>query len=430
MKKRMMLSVVIALVICAPALAGKSLTVEELQATIENLTGRLAKLESRPIVGTGAEGISRQELLKIIKEMNADASTHITPKWMEGLKFYGDLRLRYQGQVFSENNAANAKNRHRARFRIRVGMKKSMLDKQMEVGFRLASGSNNDPTSTNQTFDGHFSKKQVWIDLAYAKYKPRQVKGLEIIGGKMKKPMVHTDLVWDSDVNPEGFWGQYKRKLKNFEPFVNAGYFIMDEQSGNNAVNSHDTIMMMYQAGFHRKFGKGLKWTSAVAYYDLDHFDTSYRAANGNNVDDNGNLAARKFQMINVTNKLGFKAFGLPMAAYFDFIHNCGDADPTADFQNEDNGCAVGLKVGKNKKKGDWSFGYKYAYIEANSTPGALNDSDFGGSNRQGHVLGAKYNLADSITLGGKFLYTQPITGATEEDRRDATVQVDMVWKF
>ena len=134
-------------------------------------------------------------------------------------------------------------------------------------------------------------------------------------------------------------------------------------------------------------------------------------------------------KIINITNILGFKAFGLPMKTYFDFIHNCGDEDRSMGYSGQDNGFAFGLKVGKNKKKGDWSAGYKYAYIEANATPGAFNDSDFGHANRKGHTLGAKYNLTDSLTIGGKLLYTEPITGSSE-NQRDTTVQLDLVWKF
>lgn len=397
------------------------ITIKALKTRLETQERRLAKLEAAQD-NQRLKKARREATLEVIKEMNLDADKDmVLPKWLDDLKLYGDLRLRYQGECFS---GRSKKSRNRARFRLRVGLKKTWMDDQMELGFRLASGSSDDPTSTNQTFDGHFSEKPVWIDRAYAKYKPNWLKGLTVIGGKMGNPLVHTDLVWDSDVNPEGVWAQYKRKLSTVEPFANAGYFILDESSGG-----HDTILMSYQAGFHWKFAKDTKWTFAATYYDFDHFDTSYRAANGNNVNANGDLAAGQFQMINLTNKVDFKAFELPMKVYFDFIHNCGDKDPTPGYVGQDNGYAVGLKVGKNNKKGDWSAGYKYAYIEANATPGALNDSDFGGSNRKGHVCGAKYNLTDSLTIGGTVFWTEPVTGSSK-GQRDTTVQADLVWKF
>ena len=117
------------------------------------------------------------------------------------------------------------------------------------------------------------------------------------------------------------------------------------------------------------------------------------------------------------------------MSVYFAWVHNCGDEDSDPEYSDQSDGYAVGLKVGKNKKKGDWSASYKYAYIEANSTAGAFNDSDFGHANSKGHVFGGKYNLADFLTLGGKVFYTEPVTGS-HENERDVTVQADLVWKF
>ncbi|MFO7902329.1 MAG: putative porin, partial [Pirellulaceae bacterium] len=76
--------------------------------------------------------------------------------------------------------------RNRARFRLRFGIKKTWLDDQIEVGFRLASGSDDDPTSTNQSFDNFWSTKPVWIDLAYATWRPKAIKGLTVTGGNRK----------------------------------------------------------------------------------------------------------------------------------------------------------------------------------------------------------------------------------------------------
>ena len=395
--------------------------IKALKTRIKDQEHRLVELEASRSNGQ-IEKDRREAIREVLKEMNLDTGQHSAgPKWLDNLKFSGDLRLRYQGECFS---GRTRRDRNRARFRLRFGFKKTWLEKQMEVGFRLASGSNNNPTSTNQTFDGSFSEKNVWIDLAYAKYTPKQLKGFTIIGGKMKKPFVHTDLVWDSDVNPEGVWGQYKHKMGNFEPFAGAGYFVVEE---NN--RDHDAILVAYQAGFNWKLAKDVKWTCATTFYDYDHINANYLGANGNNVRPDGELAAGQFQMINLTNKVGFKAFGLPMSTYFDWIHNCGDSDSTEDYDNQSDGYAFGLKVGKNKKKGDWSAGYKYAYIEANCTPGEFNDSDFGGANRKGHTWGAKYNLTDSLTIGGKVLWTEPVTG-DDQNERDTTVQADLVWKF
>jgi hypothetical protein len=409
-------------------------TVEALKARLRDATNRLAEVESQ---------LARQQasLADVAKEMGADARKRSAgPNWLENLKFYGDLRLRWQAECFSGQDV-NTKDRNRLRYRLRLGVIKTWLDNQMEVGFRLASGSSDDPTSTNQTMDDHFARDEIWIDQAYAKYTPKCIPGLTVMGGKFANPLVHTDIVWDSDVNPEGGWLQYKPKVGNLEPFVGAGYFSLAENypSPHGATGFDHTLrdvtLHVYQVGADWKIDKDVKYTVAAAYYDFDHFDVSYRAANGNQTlpltaDGKAyNRLAYEYRMFDLVNKVGWKMLRLPWSAYFDWVHNCGDPYNSDALGDQRDAYAIGLKVGQNKKKGDWSFGYKYAYIEANATPGALNDSDFGHSNRKGHVWSAAYNLDHFLTVGGSIFWTEPVTGS-HEDERTVTTQLDLVWKF
>jgi len=91
-------------------------------------------------------------------------------------------------------------NRGRARFRLRIAAE-TKLDDNWTLGFRLASGSDPDPTSTNQSMDDNFAKKDMWIDRVYAIYKAGNVK---IAAGKIANPFETTDIIWDSDINLEG----------------------------------------------------------------------------------------------------------------------------------------------------------------------------------------------------------------------------------
>jgi len=404
-------------------------TIKALQAQVKQQAERLNELEAKA-------ARQQESWAKIAKEIADDAGKRPdVPGWLDNLKFYGDLRLRYQGECFSGRPEGDSeKKRNRLRFRLRFGIKKTWLDEQLEVGFRLASGSCPAANSTNQSFDDHFTEKPVWIDLAYAKYRPNWLKGLTVIGGKMENPLVHTDLIWDSDVNPEGLWVQYAHAFNSFEPFANVGYWILDENYysptgiDTDPHTLRDVILFTYQVGFHWAITKDIKWTCAGTYYDYDHYDVSFWDDGGNHEVD-GRLMARQFHMINFTNKVGFKLLDLPWKAYFDIVCNCGEQDRDTDYDDQGVGYAVGLKVGKNKKKGDWSVGYKYAYIEANCTPGAFNDSDFGGTNRKGHVWSGVYNLTDFLTVGARVFWTEPVTGP-HDDERDVLTQVDLVWSF
>ncbi len=423
-------------------------TVEALKARLRDQSNRLAELEDQQAAQKGS-------LAQIAKDMADSASNRPAgPTWLENLKFSGDLRLRLQNNCLTGDGRANDKNNTKARFRLRLGFAKTWLDDQVEIGFRLASGSSSDPTSTNQTFESNFEEHSVWIDRAYAKYEPKCAPGLTVIAGKMGTPYVHTNMIWDSDVNPEGAWVQYKPKCGSISPFVNVGMWSLSE----NAKRNHklldlpgsgtevdytlvDAILMTYQAGVDWKISKDVKWAVAATYYEYKHYEQTYGKAGGNTevtvpiTSPLGGTSSYNrlsdFRMINLTNQLSWKCFGQKMAAYVDIVHNCGDNIDTEHFRGQDNGYAAGLKVGTNKKCGDWSVAYKYAWIEANCTPGAFNDSDFGGSNRKGHVIGGKYNFTDALTLGLTVLLTEPIAGPNAgNDYDDVTTMVDLMWKF
>ena len=173
------------------------------------------------------------------------------------------------------------------------------------------------------------------------------------------------------------------------------------------------------------KIPGGIKWVSVLSYYDYGRYEEFYSRAKSNSVNSAGNrLSAEEFNVLNVTNKVSWTAFNLPMSAYVDYAHNAGN-----ELGGQSDALAVGYKVGKNKKKGDWSLAYKYAFIQANSTPAAFNDSDFGNTNRKGHQWGGKYNLTDFLTAGANLFYTQPVSGANVGDS-ELTLLADLIWKF
>ncbi len=375
---------------------------------------RIAELEAK-LNGEDAKKARHDEIKAIIKDTQADASRRTAPGWLDNFTLYGDLRLRYHYATYSGGNSE----KNIGRFRLRVGAKKTWLDKQLEVGFRLATGSSDDPTSTNQSFTGNFGEKKVWIDLAYAKYQPKAFKGFTVVGGKMKNPFVHTNMIWDSDVNPEGIWVVYKYPgLGSFEPFAGFGFFQLVHNSDDG-----DATLHAYQVGGTWKITKNVKWTSALAYYDYGHYEDNFTRAK-NNTESGGRLTAEEFNVLNLTNKVSWKAFGLPMSAFVDYAHNCGN-----ELGGQSDAFAVGYKVGKNKKKGDWSASYKYAYIEQNATVAAFNDSDFGNTNRKGHLWGVKYNLLDSLTAGANLFYTQPVSGS-DVGETQFLLLADLIWKF
>lgn len=400
-----------------------AVSTEELEASLEQLKQQVAaqdkeisQLKSQ-VGGEQFKATVSTEIKQLLKKDKSVLSGPALPGWLDDLKFYGDLRLRYHYETFS---GSNAKDVSKGRFRLRVGVKKTWWEEQMEVGFRIATGSSDDPSSTNQSFDGNMSEKQVWIDLAYGKWKPASLKGMEFVGGKMKTPFVHTNMIWDSDVNPEGVWAVAKCQADGpIRPFLGMGWFLLEESG-----SGHNGTLHAYQGGVTVDVADGVEWVSAVSYYDFKNYEDTFARAQGN-TSFGDRLTAEEFDVINLTNKLKWKRCGLPMSLYVDLAQNCSDEVD----DDTDDAYAIGFKVGKNKKTGDISGGYKYAYIEANASPGAFNDSDFGHSNSKGHQVGVKYNIAKFLTVGANLFYTQAIRGDSTGDPRFLGL-FDVIWKF
>ena len=101
----------------------------------------------------------REEIEKVIKEIEAEATTMKLGDWLEDFTVFGDVRLRYRARQTASNNRILS----RGELRLRVGAKKTWWDKQMEAGFRLESGTDNSPTSANAAFGGNASDKPIWI---------------------------------------------------------------------------------------------------------------------------------------------------------------------------------------------------------------------------------------------------------------------------
>ena len=174
-----------------------------------------------------------------------------TPQWLSDFKIKGDLRLRNE---YIANDQGQDNNRQRLRFRLGATTK---LNDNLKIGFGLATGSNDAPTSTNQTLEDQFNEKDLWLDYAYAKYQPTE--WATFIGGKFKSPFFHTDLLWDSDIRFDGFaLGLTKDINPNGDvptsAYLNWGYFPIDDV---NTPEGDDIYLFVTQIGTETEFANG-----------------------------------------------------------------------------------------------------------------------------------------------------------------------------
>jgi hypothetical protein len=418
----------------APKADDVATTLEALKQRNKDLERRLADLEQK--IGESPEGqqMRQQEIRAIAEKAVADMKPQLVSGigWLDNLKFSGDMRLRYEYR----DKTSDENRDERARLRLRFGFEKAWPDEDLLIGFRLATGEpstsaspavSNDPTSANQSFVG-FQKYSIWIDRAYAQWTPKMLKGFSITAGKIPNPWETSDLVWDPDINPDGVWLRYNvPNLGPITPFVGAGAFQLYAKD-----TQPDSALLAYDAGVRYQINKDMRFTSAVTFYNYQRIDSAFFNKvilnPGGNTTVGGHLVSG-YETLDFVNKLDFVAFGLPMNVFIDWAHN---TDPQGLSNDNLDGLAIGLKVGANKKKGDWSAWYVWKNLEADAVLASFAESDFGWNtftNRRGSQFGVAYNITDSLTAGATVFVTQPINAKPNEPTR-FTLQADLVWKF
>lgn len=153
------------------------------------------------------------------------------PDWVKGVRLFGDVRFRSQSDFFDGNNSlglidyqafndtgpiniaaapfstafpllnTRVDRTNRLRIRARIGLL-AVLSDQATAAFRIASGDDNSPISTNQLLGGGLAKKDLWLDEAYLKLTPLPY--LTASFGRFPNPFTSTDILFDNDLNFDG----------------------------------------------------------------------------------------------------------------------------------------------------------------------------------------------------------------------------------
>ncbi|MEW5895608.1 MAG: putative porin [Candidatus Omnitrophota bacterium] len=388
----------------------------------------LNKLVEKGVLTPIEAQIVKDETQQDVARQMSKGTMDTLPDWIQTIKLKGDLRLRFQTE--RKDSADHWKNR--GRYRLRFGAEANPLS-NLKVGFGLASGDSNDSRSTNETFDDNFSKDDVWIDYAYAEYTP--MRDLKMIGGKFASKdylWKTTDLLWDSDINPEGASVHYDTSLSdNADLFVNGGTWVIDEIASQSESDT-DPFMHYLQSGVGVKLGE-MDAKLAGVYYGfngvqgnvLDHQKGINTGADTGLVYDYDSVGASA--EVGIKKALG----GLPLkiddriALFGDYIQNISEG------VQEDSGWAAGIKFGhaKIKEPKSWQAKYLYAVLEKDAWLDTYPDSDrySGKTNMKGHEVVFEYALKKNVTLGLDYYRSDVESGSSNVEH---LVQADVAIKF
>lgn len=336
--------------------------------------------------------------------------------WAAKTQIKGDVRLRYE-DVNVDNPNASSGNQDRERVRARVGFY-SEINPQVDAGVRVATGSSADARSTNQSLDKYFEKKSLWVDQAYLDWHPTAVPNLHLIGGKMNQPWVSMgDIIWDSDINPEGLAVTYKTNLGGAELFGSAGHYTLkDNVDGDGVQFKHDAQLYHGQLGTRFAAADTVKVTVGGSIYGYDNDKASSVLQSFGNT-------TNEFNLLEGFGQIDFTGFAIPLSTYGQFVKNSESTD------GEDKAWLAGVKT----KLGAWSLDYNYRDIQRNAVVSLFTDSDFGAgfTGSRGHKFKVGYEIDKNFSVGTTYLMAK--TDLSQLPNSDAdvdTLQVDLEAKF
>ena len=275
--------------------------------------------------------------------------------------FFADFRFRFEQDWDSQTGSGSKRaDRARARIRGRIGAKFTP-NEMSEFGVRVRTGNVDSQQSPHITIADFSSDPTGEKDLVFDKwyYKLKQ-NHFWAWGGRNSLPIwKQNELLWDDDATVIGASGG----LKNY-PFssgkasFNGGYVLLPDGMVDN--NGH---MGFGQLVYSAATGT-INWIVAGGVLVTDGESTPAKhLLSGNGTRDYtiwvGNLQAKTV------------VSGIPVNLGLDVMHNSEDysaldlaGTPTGTTDNDTEGYVFQIRLGKNKKQGDFLVGYSYARIE------------------------------------------------------------------
>ncbi len=358
----------------------------------------------------------RADLVKDFAANTAAGKLNLAATTTE-FRIAGDVRVRYEGRG-GELNTGDDLDRDRFRYRMRAALTGKLLN-NWAFGIRLETSTGSRSSNVTMGDDaGPFAKTNdgVYVGQIYATWTPTAE--WTLTAGRFANPLVTTSMVWDGDINPEGFAETYRTRRENNEFFATAGQFLYSTSGTQNPfpavtpaniAGTEDLFLTAWQAGYKRYINGATTFfqiaPTLYVYVNNDRlgnpaaFNSSMTATNAAPVN---NLA-----VLEIPFEYNWVARnGVPLRAWADFAINL-DADQRAakfgrpDLDGEDKAFQVGFQYGKASLPGEWDARAFYQSVGAFALDTNLVDSDLFDSktNTQGWVIGGNYALGAATQL-------------------------------
>ena len=391
------------------------------------LQAELAKDQKEKQIAQQAQQETNEQIAATAKKANDLSVFDQKLAWAAKTQFKGDVRFRQETVKIQGESNNGGRDKDRQRIRARLGAYTEIND-QVDTGIRIATGSSDDARSTNQDQDNYFDKKSIWLDLGYIDYHPDQIKNLHVIGGKMLQPWVNMgDVIWDSDINPEGLAVTYKYPLgSSAELFGSLGnYNLKDNVDGDGVQFRHDLRLTSGQLGTRFSVTDNLKMTlgGSIYAYQNDENSTCTSSTTPCALAVNGNSANEQFRLYEGFAQADIGGLAVPLAFYGQYVKN-NDASTDQD---------TAWLLGAKSKVFGFNLDYNYRDTQRNAVVGAFTDSDFanGTTGSRGHKMKVSYDIDKNFAVGATYFLTKAdYASRTQRDANTNTLQLDAEAKF
>lgn len=374
------------------------------------------------------------------------------------LKFSGDLRGRWEGFWFSEDETGTDKEtRRRIRYRLRLDAN-ATVNRRAAVELRIGTGSI-DNRSGNQTLGSpvDFGPNLIGLRRAYLILTPFLDGGLgkrdghwAFQFGRVPVPFVWKNngkdiMLLDNDINPAGVSTTFDMAVgEGASIFANVGSFVIDENSSNK-----DPYFVGLQGGLMGGISDDTQAGLRGSFYHFDNLDEDFidRGASGingvtgggGNISDGltGDPNGGDLQVAATQAFLKFlKSEAWPLVAFGGYSNNfSATASDSFNVGKENIAYNVGVEGGNKKKS--VHLGLAYFHIEANAFPSMYIDSDLldGHTNRKGVLVYLARQVMKSADFKVQLFRSDAIATdmGLEESVKGSErtrIQIDLVYKF
>ncbi len=399
------------------------------------LQNELAKDQKEQQIARQAQQETNEQIAATAKKTNELSSFDQKLAWAAKTQLKGDVRFRQETVKIDGTPNNGGKDKDRQRIRARLGAY-TEINSQVDTGIRIATGNSEDARSTNQDLDSYFNKKSLWLDLGYIDYHPDQIKNLHVIGGKMLQPWVSMgDVIWDSDVNPEGLALTYKYPLSgSAELFGSLGnYTLKDNVNGEGVQFRNDLRMTAGQLGSRFSLTDNLKVTLGGSVYAFQNDQDSRCPSAGSTqcltpaetVANTTAGNASEYRLYEGFSQVDIGGLAVPLSLYGQYVKN-----NEATEKDQDTAWLLGAK----SKVFGFNLDYNYRDVQRYAVVGAFTDSDFAGgfTGARGHKFKVGYDIDKNFAIGATYFLTKAdyASVAGYRDANANTLQLDAEAKF